>query len=255
MDIIRFGRPNSRPPLLFVHGSYCGPWVWQKYFLPAFARARWWGAAIALRGHGRQEDPRQVDNYGLREFLEDLETGGNLFERPPIFIGHSLGGYLVQKYALSHAVRAMALLAAPSLLGLGNSALHIALHHPALAVELSRLMALGPRHADTRVIGEAFLGNSQTAEALSGMEALLQRESQRVAFEASWPELWPPTRFVPTLVLGGEQDAFVPATELRFEAFCWQARLEILPGVPHALMLAPCWPEVVDTMLDWLKTV
>ena len=41
IEVIRFGKKTAKgkPPLLFIHGSYCGAWIWERHFLPAFAKA------------------------------------------------------------------------------------------------------------------------------------------------------------------------------------------------------------------------
>lgn len=253
MEVLRFGSPNARPPLLFVHGSYCGAWIWDKFFLPAFAKAAWWGAAISLRGHGKSEGLEQISDYGIADYLEDIDEGVKLFDTCPILVGHSLGGYLAQKYALDSVVRGLVLLSSPSLLGLGGSAQHIAWRSPALGLQLYRLMTYGPSDVDPDVINDAFFSDHEAAREMAVFLPLLQRESARISLEASWPDLRRPHARVPAFVLGGDSDAFVPTTDFHYEASCWHAELKILPNVPHGVMLDTCWPVVAKEIMDWLQ--
>ena len=218
MEVIPFGSLSPHPPLLFVHGSYCGAWIWQQFFLPAFAEAGWCGAAISLRGHGESEGKDKIDTFGIADYLEDIETGTRLFDAPPIVIGHSLGGYIAQKFALEHSVKGLVLLSSPSLLGLHGSMQRLASRSPMLALQLGVLMTLGPANADLRLIGEALFCNSKDAEKFEGFLPLLQKESSRVLMEASWPDFRTPENFPPTLALGGDEDTFIPEFEYRYEA-------------------------------------
>jgi pimeloyl-ACP methyl ester carboxylesterase len=252
MEVISFGSPNGKPPLLFIHGSYCGAAVWNKFFLPVFCHAGWHGAAISLRGHGQSEGIEKIDSFGIADYLEDIEAGTKLFKTAPVLIGHSLGGYLAQKFALDHPVNGLVLLSSPSLLGLQGSMHHVATRSPVLALQLSLLMTMGPAHADMRVIKNAFFSDKKGAEKTDEPFQPLQRESSRVLLEASWPDFRIPKTRVPTLALGGDEDAFVPEFECRYEAQFWKGQSKVLRGVPHGVMVDASWPEVVREIMGWL---
>ncbi|MFA4994303.1 MAG: alpha/beta hydrolase [Bdellovibrionales bacterium] len=254
MEVIHFGSQSDNPPLLFVHGSYCGAWIWERFFLPAFTQAGWRGAAISLRGHGESEGREKIDSYGISDYLEDIETGTRLFNSEPIIIGHSLGGYLAQKFALERSIKGLVLLSSPSLLGLQGSVQHVAAHRPMLAMQLGILMTMGSAHADLRMISDALFCNSKDAEKLESFLPLLQKESSRVMMEASWPDFRTPKIFVPTLALGGDEDCFVPEFEYRYEAQFWKGDSKVLRGVSHGVMLDSCWPEVMREILGWLTS-
>ncbi len=252
MEVITFGKPNDRPPLLFVHGSYCGAWIWTRYFLPAFEQGGWYGAAISLRGHGESGGEDQINSYGIEQYLEDIEQGTHLFQTEPVLIGHSMGGYLVQKYALEHKIRGQVLLSAPSLMGLQNSSRFIATHRPMLALQLGILITIGPEKTNERVIYDALFGDRQSAEKLATTFPPLRRESARFCFEANFPDFRTPKYPVPTLALIGDRDSFVPEFDSRYEAQFWTGKAKTLPNVPHGLMIADCWPEVAKEIMGWL---
>ena len=253
MEVIHFGSPSHRPPLLFIHGSYCGAWIWTRFFLPAFEQAGWQGAAISLRGHGQSPGLERINTFGIADYLEDIEEGTKLFDRPPVLIGHSLGGYLIQKYALQKPVSGMVLLSSPSLMGLQGSARHIAVYRPNLALQLGMLMTFGPAHADFRIIQEALFKDKESAKKMEGFLPLLQRESSRATIEANWPDFRIPSHYPPMLALGGDSDAFVPEFEFRYEAMFWRGQSKVLHGVSHGVMLDSCWPDVAKEVLGWLS--
>jgi pimeloyl-ACP methyl ester carboxylesterase len=252
MEVIRFGTASQRPPLLFVHGSYCGAWIWEKHFLPFFAEAGYAGAAISLTGHGKSAGAESIDRLGVAEFLADIAAGCALFDRPPVVVGHSLGGYLAQRFFLDKPQAGLVLLASPSLAGLAGSSQHILFHNPSLAWQLGLLMSFGPAFADAEAIGNALFLKGMPEGEKEQMLPLLQRESSRVAIEASWPCLTLPKEKKPTLIIGGDADAFVPLGDFQHEALFWDGTLNIMKDVPHGLMLDPCWPRVAAEVRTWL---
>jgi pimeloyl-ACP methyl ester carboxylesterase len=100
---------TAQAPLLFVHGSTCGSWVWEN-FLHYFAPRGWACYALNLRGH-HLSDP--VDDWGevsVNSYLEDIDNVVKWLGRPPVLTGHSMGGLLVQKYAETGSIEKLILL-------------------------------------------------------------------------------------------------------------------------------------------------
>lgn len=264
LEVIRFGKQNDRPPLLFVHGSYCGAWIWNVFFLPELAKHGYWGAAVSLHGHGASPGGKDLSKFAIADFVADIGYGAALFDEPPVIIGHSLGGYLAQKYALKNKVRGLVLMCAPSLLGLGGSGWHIAMSHsismlsagPSLSGELAKLVAFGPQYVDQTVVLDALFSSHRAAQQVAHLMQPLQGESSRVAFEASMPDFARPVDPPPTLVIGGDNDQFVPKSDLDYEETCWGGERVTIKGGPHGLMIDPLyWRETLDSMVLWLDRV
>src|SRR5208337_1384795 len=115
------GNSASHPPVLFVHGAYCGGWVWNERFLPYFAEQGYASHAVSLRGHGQSEGIlawASIDSY-----VEDIARAAADIEGDPILVGHSMGGLLVQHYLADHPAKAAVLLATLPPSGLASSAM------------------------------------------------------------------------------------------------------------------------------------
>ena len=101
-------RRSRRRPLYMLHGELGGSWLWQR-FLGYFAPRGWEGHALNLRGHYWSEtaDFAEID---FDTYVEDARAGMAHLPRPPVVIGHGMGGLLALKVAEARPVSAIVLL-------------------------------------------------------------------------------------------------------------------------------------------------
>jgi pimeloyl-ACP methyl ester carboxylesterase len=256
-------RPAGAPratPLLFVHGAYCAAWVWDRHFLPFFADRGYEVHALSLRGHGASTGHELLTFWRLRDYVADLEQAAAALPRPPVLIGHSMGGMVVQKVLHRQPVPAAVLLAPVPPHGLLGSVLSIALTNPELHCELALAQTLGPQSVNGAAIRRAlFSGDERSADAaIRGYLARFQPESTLVLFDLLGLDLPPslPRLDLPVLVLGAEHDGFLPGFSGALEATArtYRTRPEVLSGIAHAMMLDHGWEAVARRILDWLDT-
>jgi pimeloyl-ACP methyl ester carboxylesterase len=88
---------RNAPPLLFVHGAWHGAWCWDEHFLGYFSKRGFSAHAVSLRGHGESEGKERLRSVRLSDFVEDLTQTVDSLPATPILIGHSMGGFVVQK--------------------------------------------------------------------------------------------------------------------------------------------------------------
>jgi non-heme chloroperoxidase len=91
------GKPKA-PPLLFVHGAYTAAWCWEEHFLPFFAAAGYPAYALSLSGHGASPGRKHLDSFSIADYVKDVATVVATLPAPPVLVGHSMGGFVVQKY-------------------------------------------------------------------------------------------------------------------------------------------------------------
>ena len=98
---------QSRPPLLFLHGSFHGAWCWEEHFLPYFSSLGYPSVAISWRGTGGTfagDGVKKVKiaehEADLRSILEKLPTIVNrsMENSRPVVVCHSFGGLAVMKH-------------------------------------------------------------------------------------------------------------------------------------------------------------
>ncbi|MCR6632103.1 MAG: alpha/beta hydrolase [Magnetospirillum sp.] len=254
-EILWSGEDSARPPLLFIHGSYCGAWIWAEHFLPYFAAKGWRCAALSLRGHGGSDGRERLDSFGLDDYIADVAWAAEQLPRPPVVIGHSLGGMVAQRFACRRPVAGLVMLASVGPNGLGAAFTHMALRHPDLLWQLGRLQTVGPEGVDYDVVRRGLFSSDFPVEESDRYAALFQRESQHAANELLLPQWFHlmPRPAVPALVVGGDRDAFIPYGDLALAATYWAAEMTVLAGAPHVFMLDSLWESAAEVLRRWLE--
>jgi pimeloyl-ACP methyl ester carboxylesterase len=89
------------PPVILIHGLAASSSDWAA-MLPALASAGYRAYAPDLIGHGESLKPESIANYQAETVYQYLVAwiDSLALEQPPVFIGHSLGGYLSMLYGL-----------------------------------------------------------------------------------------------------------------------------------------------------------
>lgn len=248
-------RPSNRPPLLFVHGAYTGAWCWDEHFLPFFAQHGYAAHAISLSGHGESAGRDTLDSLRLADYVEDVLTTLASFDTPPVLIGHSMGGLVVQKVLEHTAVPAAALLCAVPPHGIGPSAMRMLLQRPELLLTLNTILA-GREPALDHVRDALFHQTLDEAE-LARYVRHCQPESMRAMWDMMAFDLPHARRMhrVPLLILGTEHDRLIPPGEVEATGRALATPAQILPGFGHALMLEPGWERAAQRILEWLDTL
>lgn len=247
---------DSLPPLLFVHGSYCAAWIWAERFMPYFAARGHACHAVSLRGHGGSDGA--VEWASLADYVDDVARSVAGLDRPPVLVGHSMGGLVAQHVvAGGHPAAGLVLLASSPPSGLGASSLHMMAHAPDVLFQLGLLQSLGPGAVSPRVMHRALFSAQTQPDQVAWMMERLQKESSRVAAELLMPSRpWPPADCPPVLVVGGDRDVFLPVTAFEETARHWRADLRLMPGAPHGLMADEAfWRPCADLVAQWLDKV
>ncbi len=251
-------RPGA-PPLLFLHGAYTAAWCWQEYSLPFFAAAGFHSHALSFSGHGASRRREHLDHYSISNYVEDVvETIAGL-PAPPVLIGHSMGGFVLQKYLEEHAAPAAILMCSVPPQGLAASAIGMLFGHPSVFADLNQLMSGGEVSIDG--LRNALFAQPVALKELTRYYHLAQPESHRAIWDMMLFNLPRPNRVLAhlpdgredLLILGAEQDIIIPASLVEMTARSYGARATIFPDMGHGLMLEADWRIPAQAMLDWLR--
>lgn len=246
------GKQTHPTPLLFVHGAFAGAWVWDEHFLPYFARQGYHAHALSLRGHGGSQGHEHLDAHSIHDYVDDLSKVIADIGAAPVLIGHSMGGFVVQKYLERHTVPAVVLMCSVPPQGLIAAQFSMLFQKPGLMVELNRL--LGGADVPLDVLREALFAQDIPIATLERYYRKMQQESQRAIWDMSMFSLPMIDRMhrPPLLVLGAEHDQLMPAFLVQSTAQTYSVPSKIFRGLGHGMMLEKDWEHVAENMRDWL---
>ena len=246
---------KRRTPLLFVHGAFTAAWCWSEHFLDWFAERGWSAHAVSVRGHGGSEGHELLGQWGIDHYVTDVMQVIEELGEAPVLIGHSMGGFVVQKCLEKQAFPAAVLMCSVPPKGLLASSLSMMWSHPDLMGSLSQLMTGGPVDIDS--LKNALFAQPASMADLQRYLMLSQVESQRAIWDMTMFNLINPERLNPgpKLVMGAELDHIIPANQVRSTAEVYGVEPVIFPGMGHGMMLERDWEHVASVLNDWLTAV
>ena len=255
LDVIERGADGRRTPLLFVHGAFHGAWCWDAHFLDFFADRGHHALALNLRGHGDSPLEGPLNACSIADYVEDVRSVAATLPRPPVVIGHSMGGFLVQKYLAAQTAPAAVLIASAPPRGLARAMARVTRRNIRYSGRPAALRRPLVFFAEPAVARSTFYCRHTPDEIVAHTTAALCDESTRVLYhDLVYRDLARPAQVrVPMLVLGAELDGFFTPAEIRATARAYRAEVQLFPETGHNMMLEPGWRDVarrIDTWLD-----
>lgn len=242
-----------RTPILMQHGMWHGAWCWQPW-QALFAGWGWESYAFSLPGHAGSPEQRPIGRCTLDYYLAFLKSEVDRLPRPPVLVGHSMGGALVQWY-----LKYVGDLPAAVLVASWGA-------HNMIPDSVLRLILLDPRSAwlSTKALeATPFMRTPQsTARVLitkgglyspEELHARVGPESVVVVFQHT-PLFWKPPQETgtPMLWLAAEKDAAVGEKCARRSAAFYRARYVLVQDAGHNLMMEPSFHHTAETIHEWL---
>ncbi|WP_445160153.1 alpha/beta hydrolase [Mycobacterium sp. Dal123C01] len=257
LEVIDKGKPSRghRHPLLFVHGGFQGAWCWDAHFLDFFAERGFRVVAPSYRGHGGSPVDKPLRLCSISDFVADVSSIANMLVPQPIPIGHSMGGFIVQKYLESNDAPAGVLLASAPPRGHLRSMLRILRRHPWQCSKFALSGRPTDMYGGTVAGARELFFSAETPDSLisEGAARLTPDSTRAILFDMVARELVNTERIdTPLLVLGGERDAIYRDSDVRATAKAYRTEPSIFPNMGHEMMLEPGWETVAEHIVSWL---
>lgn len=245
--------PTRETPILFIHGMWHGAWCWVEHFLPYFAERGYKAYALSLRGHGASEGRSRLRWTPLSAYVADVARVVDSLESPPVLIGNSMGGMVVQKYLEDHPAPAAVLLASVPTVGVLPVTLRVARRQPRTFLKANMTLSLFHVVGTPQLYREAFFSDQLPEARLASYHSRIQDESYRAYLDMmGFNRAHPRKVKTPVLVLGGADDNLTTAGETKRTARAYHTQAEFFAGTGHGMMLDAGWQAVADRILDWL---
>ncbi|XP_051115426.1 uncharacterized protein LOC127240668 [Andrographis paniculata] len=266
--IVQKGRDQKSRnlPLVFVHGSFHAAWCWAEHWFPFFSGHGFDCYALSLLGQGESDSPAGSVAGSLQTHAADVaDFIAKEIQLPPVLLGHSFGGLIVQYYLanvenlnpyLSGSVLVCSV--PPS----GNSGLvwRYLFTKPIAAFKVTRSLAAKAFQTNLPLCRETFFSSTMDDHLVSRYQKLMTESMQTPLFDlrklnASLPV--PPMKdaSIKVHVVGAADDFIVDAEGLSETGRFYGVSPVTVDGVAHDMMLDCSWEKGAQAILSWLTTL
>ncbi|XP_052204269.1 uncharacterized protein LOC127809483 isoform X2 [Diospyros lotus] len=269
---------SENPPLVFIHGSFHAAWCWAEHWLPFFSQNGFDCYALSLLGQvlsrflGESDAPPGPVAGSLQTHAADV---ANFIRKeirlPPVMLGHSFGGLIVQYYIAS--IRSEQILDKesmhPDIAGAvlicsvppsGNSGLvwRYLFSKPITAFKVTCSLAAKAFQTSLPLCKETFFSAGMGDHLVLRYQKLMTESSRMSLFDlrrlnASLPVPSVPNSSVEVLVLGANNDFIVDAEGLGETGRFYGVSPICIDGVAHDMMLDCSWEKGARAILSWLN--
>lgn len=253
-------RMSSKTPVLFVHGAFCGGWAFDT-FRQHFEAAGFETHAPNLPHHERGADLEALAQTGLKEYSDAISDYARGLRAPPVLIGHSLGGLVVQLAAAKAPIEGLVLLAPSAPWGVPPTTFDE--HGNQLGLTMLGDYWRRPIPPDYRVARSNTLDRLSREDARTAFARFVPESGRAVREAMQW---WldhsmasqaPVYRIAaPVLAVAGGKDRVNPATTVRRVAARFpngQAHFHEFAEMSHWLVGEPESGDVAELALSWMK--
>jgi pimeloyl-ACP methyl ester carboxylesterase len=243
-------------PVVMVHGAFCGGWTFERFRQP-FEAAGHTVVTPDLKGHAPGSSRSAPTGVSMSDYAKQVAEVCRGFDEPPILIGHSLGGLVVQMAAQSTPLSALILIAPSPPWGVTGSSMEEAISAVSLyALGPFWLQSIDPDYS----LAKLYSLNRLSRDDRRAVFARMGAESGRAMWETLnwWLDPFMTTNVsaskikAPVLALAGGKDAIHPAATVRQTAARLKADFRLMPEMSHWIVGEPGWEEAAAACLEWL---
>lgn len=280
----RGGGSNSKPPLVFIHGSFHAAWCWSERYFGYFASKGYPCIALSLRGTGGTFAGEGVKRVKIAEHVADVSalldyikssTGMGLSGKNPVLISHSFGGLAIMKLiekdpaAAQENLGGVALLCSVPPSGNGKMTMRFLRRSLGDSWKITAGLAMKKCNDDAALCRELFFGGDSedlgvTEEDITRYQANFRRDVDATINLGDLAKQLPSAcaakdgraSFVssipPSLVVGAQDDFIVDKEGVEETARFFGVE-PIFVDSPHDVMLTSKWKNGADAILSWLE--
>ncbi len=239
---------EARRNVLLVHGAWHGGWCWREHWVQFLEANGFECEAIDLIDHDRPGDlgriwptiPQQVAHVGAALDQLGPET---------IVVGHSMGGYIVQRVLEKRDAAHAVLVASVPRHGVWKAALGMLRNDPKVFFQASLLMDMSGFVTDDEHVRGAFFTADTPDEIVANTRAQLQNESFRSYLSLLFRLPRPNQVDTPVTVVAAELDRLFDVDGQQDLARAYGTDALVIEGAGHDLMLDPRWQEAAEVIV------
>jgi len=183
-----------------------------------------------------------------------VEQVAKTLDTPPVMIGHSMGGFLTQKYLERNDAPAAVLLASNPHYGLWPALGQMVVKRPLTLLKAMGQLRLYPVVETPEAARWVLFSKDMPKKQMLKYYKKLNDESIRMFIDLLGLNLAHPKKIkTPMLILGAENDNGISPKQVHATAKAYGVQAEIFPNMAHDMMLEADWKSVAERILSWLK--
>ena len=243
--------------ILFVHGLWHGAWCYEEHFVPWFRNRGYEATAVTLRHH-EERHPAGLRTTRIKDYVADVAAAADTMSSPPVVVGHSMGGFVTQKYLEDHWASGAVLLSSVPPAGIMRATLRTARRHPLRLLAANLTMSLYGIVKTPERAREMFFSAGLDDDSVKRYQAKLTDDSFFAFVDMLFfvrPNIAKiNAKHIPMLVLGGEEDWTISRSDVASTADAYGAETFSFSGQSHDLMLEPAWEKVATRIDSFIRS-
>lgn len=246
---IGLGGSVSNTTVILVHGAYAGAWTWGNT-VDELHDEGLDAMAITLPGHGEPGRTRPIAVTvrqcvaAIRQAVVAAGPG------PVVLVGHSMGGYLIQRYLERRDAHAAVLVASVPRAGTMPSTLRTVRRHPLRAITSSPRLDTAHLVRSPEVARQMFFTEHTDQDVVDRACRDFQAESPVILAEMAVRPVAVSLVATPMTVVAGELDGTFTLSAQETLAAAYGTELRVIAGAGHNPMLEGHQGAVVDAIVD-----
>ncbi|MGY3555466.1 alpha/beta hydrolase [Williamsia sp. R60] len=240
-------------PLLFVHGGSHSAWCWEEHFLDYFVNVGYRAVAVDLRGHGESPTSKPLNSCSIADYVQDVRSVAQGLPTEPILIGHSMGGFIVQKYLETRSTPAAVLVSTAPPRTFVRAGLRTAFRQPWISLKIAMTRNPARSFGTPASVRKMLFRPDTPEEIVQKCFSRIGPESYRaVCQDMIYRDLVRPNVVTtPMLILEGEE-VYWGKQLAQDTATAYHTEPEYFPDMGHNMMLEPGWASVAERIHQWL---
>lgn len=240
-------------PIIFVHGMWHDRRCWNE-FIPHFTEAGYVCHTFNLTKHGIGKNPKGIRWVGIKHYVSDLRNVVGQLEQTPIIIGHSMGGFIIQKYLEKYEIQKAVLIASVPHTGILKTSIRFARKYPLIFLKMNFTMNLISMITCKERYKYIFHSDDIDEDKLDEYYGKVGNESYRAYMDMlvfKLPKIKPNN--CKKLIISGGADSTISPQQLESTANKLGADYLNYTDMPHNPMQDKDNAKVANDIISWLS--
>lgn len=245
---------DPKKTFLLIHGMWHGAWCWEPKFLPYLEKLGYKAYALSLSNHGKSLKRKKMNLLRINDYVNDVKEVVDSLEETPVLIGHSMGGFVVQKYLEKYAAPGAVLLASVPPFGILGGTLTVMKAFPGAFLKANVTLNLKYIIDSTKKISYLMFSDRVKEEEIKEYQKKTDSESYLAYMDMLGLNLVRTKKIkTPLMVFGAGKDKAVSPESVKKTAKIYHTEAMIFEEMGHDMMLEPGYEEIIDRIIIYLE--